>query len=152
MSSLIVIMMASPKAYDVLVSGVWRAKWIVSCWAKTVLFQNFQISLIWVRKMSKRKTEKEKKFACTEALSEKQGDRWDSRGRLRGEEGEDENNGSREDFYLLGIVLCMCGFLLRYIWFAATKLSCAIQKQIETDLLDIILTKGMPFSFLGKNV
>ncbi|KAK7848786.1 hypothetical protein CFP56_004241 [Quercus suber] len=60
---------------------------------------------------------------CLKALSEKQRDRWDSRGRLRGEEGEDENYGSREDFYLL-----------------ATKLSCAIQKQIETDLSDIILT------------
>ena len=36
-------------------------------------------------------------------------------GSLRGEEGEDDNYGSREDFYLLGIVLCMCGFLVRYI-------------------------------------
>ena len=93
------------------------------------------------KNVQKENRERKKKFACTEALSEKQGDRWESRGRLRGEEGEDENYGSREDFYLLGIVLCMCGFLVRYIWFAATKLSCAIQKQIKTEFSDINLTK-----------
>ena len=43
------------------------------------------------KNVQKENRERKKKFACTEALSEKQGDRWDSRGRLRGEEGEDEN-------------------------------------------------------------
>ena len=62
-----------------------------------------------------RERERVKQIACTEALSEKQRDRWHSRGRLRGKKGEDENDGSREDFYLLSIALCMCGFLVIYI-------------------------------------
>ena len=62
-----------------------------------------------------RERERVKQIACTEALSEKQRDRWHSRGRLRGEKGEDENDGSREHFYLLSIALCMCGFLVIYI-------------------------------------
>ena len=32
------------------------------------------------KNVQKENRERKKKFACTEALSEKQGDRWDSRG------------------------------------------------------------------------
>ena len=145
MSSLIVIMMTSPKAYDVLVSSLWGAKWMVFCWAKTILFQNFQNSLIWVRKMSKRKTEKEKKICLYRGIE------WETK-RQMGQQGETERGRGRgwelwEQRVLLPtrLVLCMCGFLVRYIWFAATKLSCAIQKQIEADLSDIILTKVCSF-------
>ena len=114
--------MTSPKPYDVLVSACEhlsinynkeRQSQLNSFLLCSILlsqngsFQalmdNIQNSPICVRKMSKRETEKKKNFACTEAVSEKQRDRWDSRGRLRREEGKDENDGSRGDFYLLGI-------------------------------------------------
>ena len=65
--------------------------------------QHSKLTDLCEKNVQERNREKKKNFACTEAVSEKQRDRWDSRGRLRREEGKDENDGSRGDFYLLGI-------------------------------------------------
>ena len=93
--------MTSPKPYDVLVSACEhlsinynkeRQSQLNSFLLCSILlsqngsFQalmdNIQNSPICVRKMSKRETEKKKKkkFDCTEAVSEKQRDRWTAGG------------------------------------------------------------------------
>ena len=133
--------MASPKAYDVLVSGVWRAKWIVCCWAKTVLFQNFQNSLIWVRKMSKRKTEKEKNICLYRGIE------WETR-RQMGQQGETERGRGRGWELWEQRGLLPTRYSVVHVWVSSKvylifsyQAELCNSKQIKTEFSDIILTK-----------
>ena len=129
--------MTSPKPYDVLVSACEhlsinynkeRQSQLNSFLLCSILlsqngsFQalmdNIQNSPICVRKMSKRETEKKKKFCLY------RGSEWETK-RQMGQQGETEKGRGKgwEWWEQRGLLSTW------YIWFAATKLSCAIQKQ-----------------------
>lgn len=151
MSSLIVIMMTSPKAYDVLVSSMWGAKWIVFCWAKTILFQNFQNSLIWVRKMSKRKTEKEKKIWLYRGIE------WETK-RQMGQQGKTERGRGRGWQLWEQRGLLPTRYSVVHVWVSSkVYLICSYQAELCNSKADRGWSfgyhphKGMLFSFLGKN-
>ena len=149
--------MTSLKAYDVLVSSMWGAKWIVSCcaqfcWARTVLLQREwkHSKLTDLGEKNVHERERERKTNCLY-----RGIEWETK-RLRGQQGETERGRERGWEWWEQRGLLPTQYSVVHVWVSSNiYLICSHQAELcnskaEAHLLDIILHKSVCFCFWKK--